>query len=569
MTAPPRAGQQAAALRDAIAAVRKEVAGLIRLAILLGVIGALLSFATVYGRIMVYSLALPASSNTTLIALGGVLCLCAALFTCVHHLRDWALIAIGNGVSRRLAIPALLAAAEVRGRPEDTARQALHDLEEVKRWVAGPTVAVILDGGLVLLYVALLLLIHWSLAVAALVGSGMAALISLWSHHSLYPRLPQVNALRAGAMQVVSDAIAQAEAVEAMGMRAALLRRGAGLERASSAELSAARRLMRRAELATDFLNSFMRGAGLVLVVLLPLSGVDLGLSLVGALLMISLVMAPFARAGSIMESWAAGRAALARLQQLAAQLPARPGRTAAFTCPEGLLTVEQLTVLLPGMARPVLRDISLVVSPGDVVGIAGPVGSGKSTLLRAVIGILRPTAGGCYLDGHMTWQWDRTDMARHVGFLPQELGLDDCTVAEAIARLDEPNMVLVIEAARRAGAHNFIVDLPMGYSTPLSAYSLSAGQRQRIGLARAIYGRPRIVVLDEPGSWLDRKGEEDLLRLFASLKADGTSVLFTSHNLDLVNAADQVVRIQGGTRAGAGTRVQPLLTGRRVGSSA
>jgi ATP-binding cassette subfamily C protein len=159
-------------------------------------------------------------------------------------------------------------------------------------------------------------------------------------------------------------------------------------------------------------------------------------------------------------------------------------------------------------------------------------------------MGITRPTTGGCYLDGHATWQWDRKDFARHVGYLPQDIGLADGTVADAIARLDEPNMVLVLEAAHRSGAHEFIVGLPNGYATRLSEFGLSAGQRQRLGLARAIYGRPQLVILDEPGAWLDADGQAKLRRLIRLLRQDRTSVLFTSHEPGLLEEADHSVTL-------------------------
>jgi ATP-binding cassette subfamily C protein len=312
-------------------------------------------------------------------------------------------------------------------------------------------------------------------------------------------------------------------------------------------------------------IQAFARGGVILLSALLAETSIQLGGLLVYSLLIIAIVARPFSHMADFFHQLGEVRMAWARLRNLANQPRRRGQAERGYSAPVGRLVVEQLTVLLPGMVRPLLRDVNLVVGPGDVVGIAGNVGSGKSTLLRAVMGMIRPTAGACFLDGHATWQWDRVDIARHVGFLPQDPGLSDGTVAEAIARLDVPNMAMVIEAATRAGAHQTIVALPQGYATPLSETMLSAGQRQRIALARAIYGRPRLVVLDEPSSWLDDAGMAQLIRLFAILKADGCGVLFSSHNLDLVDAADHVLAMRAGV---LGTRRAPAALAGPQGSS-
>jgi ATP-binding cassette subfamily C protein len=259
------------------------------------------------------------------------------------------------------------------------------------------------------------------------------------------------------------------------------------------------------------------------------------------------------------MQDWGAARAAWVRLSRLLAAPPPLAG-TRAFPCPEGRLVVERLTATVPGVPRPLLREVSLVVAPGDVVALAGAAGSGKSTLLRLIAGARRPQAGAAFLDGHATWQWDREDFARHVGMMPQEAVLTEGTVAEAIARLGTPDMEAVLRAARSAGADRLIAGLPFGYATRIGPDTpLSMGQKQRIALARAVYGNPRLVLLDEPGAWLDQAGEAALLRLIAELKARGTAVLLTSHKQSLLRIADRMVVLRNGVLLSAG-RPQPLL---------
>jgi ABC-type protease/lipase transport system fused ATPase/permease subunit len=207
------------------------------------------------------------------------------------------------------------------------------------------------------------------------------------------------------------------------------------------------------------------------------------------------------------------------------------------------------------------LRNVELTVEPGSIIAIVGQSGSGKSTLLRILVGLLRPSAGGVYLDGHATSQWDRRDFARHVGFLPQQPLLSRGTAAEVIARLEEPDMELVLEAARRGGAHDVIAGLPNGYATPLSGtYQLSMGQRHRIALARALYGRPKLLLLDELAGSMDSEGEAHVAELLQQLREEGTSVIFTTHRPSLVAVADRVLALRNGTLVPAGEELPRLL---------
>jgi ATP-binding cassette subfamily C protein len=300
-------------------------------------------------------------------------------------------------------------------------------------------------------------------------------------------------------------------------------------------------------------------GGALLLGTALTLGGAELGTGLLVAMLVMSRVVTPFAALAGSLHDLAAARAAWGRLAAGMARAPAAPG-TRAFPCPEGRLVLERITAMMPGQPRPLLREVSLVVAPGDVVALAGPAGAGKSTLLRFAAGAARPAAGAAFLDGHATWQWDREDIARHIGMLPQEPVLTEGTVAEAIARLAAPDMPAVIRAARLAGAERVVAGLPHGYSTRIGPDTpLSMGQRQRIALARAIYQDPRVVLLDEPAAWLDEEGEATVIRLLASLKARGATVLLTSHRPALLRAADRVVVLRGGTIVPAG-RPQRLL---------
>jgi ABC-type protease/lipase transport system fused ATPase/permease subunit len=224
---------------------------------------------------------------------------------------------------------------------------------------------------------------------------------------------------------------------------------------------------------------------------------------------------------------------------------------------------VERLSFVPPGMREPVLKQVTFDLDPGRMLGIIGPSAAGKSTLCRLLVGIWPPSAGHVRLDGADVYTWDRVDFGRHVGYLPQDVELFTGTVRENIARmapaaggalaeLDEQ----VVRAAELADVHEMILRLPDGYDTQIgeNGASLSGGQRQRIGLARALFGGPRLVVLDEPNANLDQEGEAALLRAISTLKQAGTTVVMVAHRPSLLNEADKIVVLRDGTVEMTGT---------------
>jgi ATP-binding cassette subfamily C protein len=202
------------------------------------------------------------------------------------------------------------------------------------------------------------------------------------------------------------------------------------------------------------------------------------------------------------------------------------------------------------GADRPVLRGISFSVGPGEMIGIIGPSASGKSTLMKLLLGATEPSGGGVFLDGHNTFLWNREDIARHIGYVPQSAVLTDGTVAENIARGAQPDFDAVLAAAKRAGVHHAIAALPHGYATRIAGagFTLSAGQRQRVAVARALYGSPRLLILDEPNAFLDKDGEAMLDGLLTRLRAENIGVLISTHRPSLVSAMDKLLVLREGT---------------------
>ncbi|MBR0656782.1 ATP-binding cassette domain-containing protein [Plastoroseomonas arctica] len=551
---------------QALAQLRDQAKTAIQLALVVGGSATLLTFATIWIKLEVFRLVVPTGSIPTALGLGMGFLIVAGLLVVLDHLRDLILLAAGNRLARAVSGPVILAAAARAGEPAAASGALLKDVEEVRRALAGPLCTALLDAALVPVALLLLWWLHPWFAVLAVVCCLLAAAASLLAEGRARGALASANALAARSAGGVADAMRCAEAVEAMGMRAALERRWRDDLRQGGERMRAAQELGRRLSASGATLQGLAAGGAMLVGALLSLRGEELGAGLMAAMLLTGRVIEPFARLGSATQDWGSATAAWARLARTMEQADEGALAGTVFACPEGRLVLERLTYLHPGTPRPLLREVDLTVTPGEVVAIIGPPGSGKTTLLRLMLGMFHPTAGGVFLDGHATSQWDHEDLARHVGYLPQDPNLGDGTIAEAIARLAiAPDLVAVLRAARRAGVDQMIASLPLGYATRVAGDSgLSMGQRQRVALARALYGDPRLVLLDEPTAWLDTQGEAAVEALLARLKADGVGVVLSSHRRGVVATADRVLVMgSAGTLREAGTpRAEPARIG-------
>ncbi|KAJ26182.1 peptidase, partial [Pseudomonas aeruginosa M10] len=272
-----------------------------------------------------------------------------------------------------------------------------------------------------------------------------------------------------------------------------------------------------------------------------------------------------------VWKQWGAARDAYRRLSGLLDEFPARERRM-ELPEPRGHLLLESLDAAPPGSEARTLRGLTLAIPAGSVVGVIGPSGSGKSSLARVVLGIWPTLHGSVRLDGAEIRQYERETLGPRIGYLPQDIELFAGTVAENIARFGEVQADKVVEAARLAGVHELVLRLPQGYDTVLGVggAGLSGGQRQRIALARALYGAPTLVVLDEPNSNLDDSGEQALLAAIQALKARGCTVLLITHRAGVLGCADRLLALNAGQLHLYGERDQVLaaLNNQRAASA-
>jgi ATP-binding cassette subfamily C exporter for protease/lipase len=270
--------------------------------------------------------------------------------------------------------------------------------------------------------------------------------------------------------------------------------------------------------------------------------------------------LAPVEQLIGVWKSWAGTRSAWQRLNELLADHPPRRD-TMTLPAPQGHMTLEAVVAAPPGITAPLIRQLNLNLPAGEVLGIIGPSGSGKSTLARLMVGVWPVASGHVRLDGADIFQWNKSELGPHLGYLPQDIELFAGTVSENIARFGTVDAQQVIEAARRAGVHDMVLRLPQGYDTVLreGGEGLSGGQKQRLALARALYGDPALVVLDEPNSNLDDAGEAALTAALQDLRKRGKTVVVISHRTSAIAATTLLLVLRDGMAQAFGPTPQVL----------
>jgi ATP-binding cassette subfamily C protein len=466
---------------------------------------------------------------------------------------------IQDRLDRRVFAAALTRSAQA---PDDPAAiSAQRDLEALRTFLTAPILTTLMDLPWTPLFLAALFVFHPLMGWLAVAG-GLVLVAATLLHQALTHR-PQH---RAGAAALAAERLAgqlksEAETLQALGMA------GAGFDRWQTARLAALDASMGVAGLALGFttltrtfrlfLQSAMLGLGAWLVLRGELTA---GAMIAGAILMgralapVETVVGQWSTAQRAVEGWH-------RLAALLSRIPEAQPRT-ALPRPRALVEVSDLAVGPPGEGAVLLRQVSFRLEPGQALGVIGPSGAGKSTLARALTGVWRPLAGRIRLDGAALDQFAPDVLGRLIGYLPQRIALFDGTVADNIARLDpQPDSARIVEAARKADAHDMILGLPQGYDTPVSAVGarLSGGQMQRIGLARALYGDPVLLILDEPNASLDGTGSAALNRAIRAAKADGRAVLIMAHRPAAIQECDLLLVLGDGTRRAFGPRDQVL----------
>ncbi|MGB8712389.1 MAG: type I secretion system permease/ATPase [Onishia taeanensis] len=424
----------------------------------------------------------------------------------------------------------------------------LDDLATLRQALAGGGLLIFFDAVWVPIYLIVLTLFHpWFGSFAAIAGALLLALAVI-NEKVTRQLLDDASRDQAESRELAASNLRNAEVLHAMGMLGGIRRRWARQHRRYLAKQSMASdragllfSLTRTLRLAAQ---SLILGLGALLVLNEQITP---GMMIAGSLLM-GRALAPVDQAIGGWKSVVAARAAYRRLEALFREVPSHEERM-ALPPPRGELTVKSMAAGSPGEEWPIIRGVNLAIAAGEHVGIIGASAAGKSTLARVLLGIWPARQGSVRLDGAEITQWQRESLGPYLGYLPQDIELFEGSVGENIARFDELNADKVVAAASRAGVHEMILHLPEGYDTHLTPKGgvLSAGQRQRIGLARALYDDPALVVLDEPNSNLDHQGEKALTTAMQELKREGVTLLVISHRTGVLKEVDSLLLMEQG----------------------
>ena len=513
--------------------------------------------------LQVYDRVLGSRSEATLVALS---LLAAAMFLAMgilDHTRARIMARIGAYLQDRLDRRVFAAALRrLTLQPnEPTALAAQRDLESIQRLWASPVLIALFDIPWTPFFIAAIFIFHPMLGWLAVAGGVFLVILTVLNQKMTAGPTIRTNNLTMSAERVSDMIKLEAEAVQALGMTGAAFDRWQKARSAALADSIAVGDLSGTFGAVSKtfrmFLQSAMLGLGAWLVLKGQLSG---GAMIAGSILM-GRALQPIEQAVGQWALVTRAQEANRRLSDLLTRVPAEPVRT-ALPRPKAQLEAQSLSVVPPGEQQAVLRMVSFTLSPGQAMGVIGPSGAGKSTLARALIGVWRPSGGKVRLDGATLDQYDPDVLGSYIGYLPQRVTLFEGTIAENIARL-QPNAdpALIVQAAQKAAAHDMIVKLPDGYDTRVATLGgrLSGGQIQRIGLARALFGNPVLLVLDEPNSNLDNDGTLALNTAIRSTKEAGGAVLIMAHRPAAIQECDLLLVLEDGMRRAFGPRDQVL----------
>ncbi len=438
--------------------------------------------------------------------------------------------------------------------------QSLRDLRTVREFFASRAMLSIFDVPFALLVLVIIFWMHPFLGWVAVIGALIQFGIGLLNEHRIREALFAANRGATLAQGYAEGMLRNAEVIESMGMMPSIRERWVVrqqeflMQQAEASDHAGANAAF--SKLVQSLLSSMILGFGCWLTIKGELHGSAMIVaSILGGKVLSPLVqlIAGWRQVAGVMESWQ-------RLGQLLDRFPA-PLKGMALPAPSGMLNVDNVIAGSPGNPAPILKGIKFSLQPGASLAVVGPSASGKTTLARLLVGIWPSAHGKIRLDGSDVFLWDKDELGKHVGYLPQNIELFDGTIAENIARFGTPDLHQLDMAVRMVALDSFIATLTEGYNTRIGEDGafLSGGERQRIALARAVYGMPSYVVLDEPDSSLDEAGEAALLRTISKLKANGSTVIIMTHKLQLLQAVDFMLLLVDGQVQRFGPRSEVL----------
>jgi ATP-binding cassette subfamily C exporter for protease/lipase len=440
--------------------------------------------------------------------------------------------------------------------------QVLNDLKLVREFLANPALMAVMEAPVALVALALIFAISPILGWSAVAGALVQVAITWMNERASRKPLMEANRAAMNAQQFADASLRNAHVMESMGMLDAVhgqwqkrQKEFLGLQAQASEGAGFWSAMSKLLQLV---MTSLLLGLGAWLLLTNSLNG-GASMMIVGSVLG-GRVLAPLSQLVAQWNAVVNVRSAWERLEGLLAQVPPKP-EAMSLPAPKGYLSVEGLMAGAPGQQVPIVRGVQFGLAKGEVLAVVGPSASGKTTLARLLVGLWPALSGKVRLDGADVFTWDKSELGPYLGYLPQGVELLEGSLAENIARFGEVDMAQVEAAARLVGLHELIMSMPQGYNSPIGrdGAMLSGGQRQRVGLARALYGKPVFVVLDEPNSSLDEAGDLALANAIAALKQLGTTFVVMTHRTSVLGVADKMLIMRDGAQQAFGPRDEVL----------
>ena len=438
--------------------------------------------------------------------------------------------------------------------------QPLSDLSSLRQFLTGNGLFAFFDAPWFPIYVFVMFMFHPMFGYAAIFAGIVMIALAYTTEKVTSKKLQDANSKSNWINNQVNGTLKNSEVIAAMGMADDLRhRQETRFDEVLTLQTEASRSAGLLQSLSKTFrmvMQSLLLGLGALLALRQEISP---GMMIAGSLLL-GRALAPIDMLVGTWKGFTLARGQYDRLGQLLVQIP-KDADTMSLPAPTGKLSAEQVMVVPPGSKNIVVRGVNMELNAGEALGVVGPSASGKSCLARALLGIWPTYSGKVRLDGADIFAWNRTELGPYVGYLPQDIELFDGSISENICRFGDVDPDKVVEAAKTAGVHDLILHLPQGYDTIIggSGGILSGGQRQRIGLARAIYGSPRYLVLDEPNSNLDDQGERELVEAIRRIKAEGATVIIITHRTMVLQCVDKILVMRDGAASHFGPRDQVL----------
>ena len=546
-------GPRDSEIKDAIAASRRAL----NATFLFSAVINILMLAGPLFMLQVYDRVLSSGSFPTLAALSLITALMYGVIGLLELARSRIIARVGAEIDQRLSDRIFEASLRKSLASQGAAAPALRELDSFRQFIAGPAPITFFDTPWTPVYLLVIFMTHWALGIAATIGTAILLFLAWISEQRGRQPLMEASRTVAKSLEMAETGQRNAEVITGMGMMTAYRKRWQALNGEGLGwQLLAADRLGSMSAV-TKTMRLLLQSLMLAIAAGLAVNGSISSGSIIAATIIFGRALAPVEQIIGHWKGFIKARESYFKLEDVLSYAPPDRSRT-ELPRPKGVLDVINVRVSAPESRNVILNGITFNAQPGQMLAIIGPSASGKSTLVRTIVGLWPTQAGAVLLDGARLDQWHPEDLGRYVGYLPQNVELFSGTVKQNISRFrDDASDDQIIEAAQQAHAHELILALPQGYETELGNFGtyLSGGQRQRIALARALFGTPPLVVLDEPNSNLDRPGDEALSSAIDGMRSRGQTIVLVSHRVQAIGKADLLLFLEKGQQRAFGPR--------------